>query len=158
MPHKPLSERQTGCWTQFQGPFASQILDTRRSEIMEELLDLLLSFVDFQAFKELMLAHKSQSVTSYIHVRAQDGSVFFYSSMPTQASCMTSPGWQSIHHAIMSDRHVQFQDLQTTRNKLALPHAAHWQPTQPHRGTQGTDGLFCQCTTLYFLSVCGMAL
>ena len=54
-----------------QGLVALQILDTRRHEIMEELLDLLMSFVDFQAFKELMLAHKSESVISSIHVRAQ---------------------------------------------------------------------------------------
>lgn len=39
---------------------------------MEELLDLLMSFVDFQAFKELMLAHKSEAVTSSIHVRTED--------------------------------------------------------------------------------------
>ena len=38
---------------------------------MEELLDLLMSFVDFQAFKEQMLAHKSESLTCSIHVRAQ---------------------------------------------------------------------------------------
>ncbi|KAL3133711.1 ADP-ribosylation factor-like protein 2-binding protein [Trebouxia sp. C0010 RCD-2024] len=43
-------------------------LDTRRNEIMEELLDLLMSFVDFQAFKELMLAHKSELRTCSIHV------------------------------------------------------------------------------------------
>lgn len=48
-----------------------QGLDTRRNEIMEELLDLLMSFVDFQAFKELMLAHKSELRTCSIHVRAQ---------------------------------------------------------------------------------------
>lgn len=35
---------------------------------MEEVLDLLMSFVDFQAFKELMLAHKAESTTSCIHV------------------------------------------------------------------------------------------
>lgn len=48
-----------------------QVLDTRRNEIMEELLELLMSFVDFQAFKELMLAHKSESRTCSIHVRDQ---------------------------------------------------------------------------------------
>lgn len=59
-------------WTKVQGLAALQILDTRRNEIMEELLDLLMSFVDFQAFKELMLAHKSEAVTSSIHVRIED--------------------------------------------------------------------------------------
>lgn len=39
-------------------PTMLQVLDKRKNEIMEEVMDLLMSFVDFQAFKDLMLAHK----------------------------------------------------------------------------------------------------
>ena len=46
----------------------SQVLDRRRDEIMEEVLDLLMSFVDFQAFKELMLAHKQEAAISALQV------------------------------------------------------------------------------------------
>lgn len=37
---------------------------------MEELLDLLMSFVDFQAFKDLMLAHKLDSGPQHMQVCA----------------------------------------------------------------------------------------
>lgn len=45
-----------------------QVLDRRRSEIMEEVLDLLMSFVDFQAFKDLMLAHKMEATSKPMQV------------------------------------------------------------------------------------------
>lgn len=45
---------------------------------MEELLDLLMSFVDFQAFKELMLAFKFEAVTSSIHVRTKGVSFLWF--------------------------------------------------------------------------------
>ncbi len=35
---------------------------------MEEVLDLLMSFVDFQAFKDLMLAHKMETTTKPMQV------------------------------------------------------------------------------------------
>ena len=45
-----------------------QALNARREEIMEDVLDLLMSFVDFQAFKELMLAHKLDSGVQHMQV------------------------------------------------------------------------------------------
>ena len=35
---------------------------------MEEVLDLLMSFVDFQAFKDLMLAHKMETTSKPMQV------------------------------------------------------------------------------------------
>ena len=35
---------------------------------MEEVLDLLMSFVDFQAFKDLMLAHKIETTSKPMQV------------------------------------------------------------------------------------------
>ena len=36
---------------------------------MEEVLDLLMSFVDFQAFKDLMLAHRMNTADAAMQVR-----------------------------------------------------------------------------------------
>lgn len=47
-----------------------QVLNARRGEIMEDVLDLLMSFVDFQAFKELMLTHKLDSGLQHMQVIA----------------------------------------------------------------------------------------
>ena len=39
---------------------------THREEVVEEVLDLLLSFSDFLSFKQLMLHHKAVSPSPYI--------------------------------------------------------------------------------------------
>lgn len=52
-----------------------QVLSARQQEIMEEVLDLLMSFVDFQAFKDLMLAHKLDSGPQHMQVSIH-GSLF----------------------------------------------------------------------------------
>ena len=109
-----------------------QVLDTRRNEIMEEVLDLLMSFVDFQAFKELMLAHKSESVTSAIHVRALGVPFVFHSLMPTQNLIHDQP-WLAEH---LSCKHVTYACAVSVPSGMQKWLQYNGHPNSPCRDTQ----------------------
>ena len=88
--------------------YFSKELETRKDEIDEQIMDLLLSFSDFEAFKEMMLFERAHFVASTPKPKSRNNStalktphevVTLNKSSPYQTTSISSPNPAIFPHA-----------------------------------------------------------